>query len=46
MNCANVIAVATGIVEYYHSALFHRYGGPVVLGKKYTESILGGKWVW
>ena len=42
MNCANIIAVATGIVEYYHSALFHSYGGPVVFGKKYTESILGG----
>ena len=30
MNCANVIAVATGIVEYNYSALFHNYGGPVV----------------
>ena len=42
MNCANVIAVATGIVEYNYSTLFHNYGSSVVLGKKYTNSILGG----
>ena len=42
MNRADVIAVATGIVEYNHSTLLYTYGGPVVLGKKYTNSILGG----
>ena len=41
MNCANVIAVATGIVEYDNPA-FTLMGGPVVLGKKYTNSVLGG----
>ena len=42
MNCANVIAVATGRVENNYSALFHTHGGAVVLGKKCTNSILGG----
>ena len=42
MYCANVIAVATGIVEYNYSTLFHTYVSPVVLGKRYTNSVLGG----
>lgn len=38
---AIVIAAATGIVEYNNPALLHTHGGPVVLGKKWADSVLG-----
>ena len=41
MNRAIVIAAATGIVEYNNPALLHTHGGPVVLGKKWADSLLG-----
>ena len=40
MNRAIVIAAATGIVEYHNLALLHTHGGPVVLGKKWADSLL------
>ena len=41
VNRAIVIAAATGIVEYHNPALLHTHGGPVVLGKKWADSLLG-----
>ena len=32
---------ATDIVEYHNLALLHTHGGPVVLGKKWADSLLG-----
>ena len=41
VNRAIVIAAANGIVEYHNPALLHTHGGPVVLGKKWADSLLG-----
>ena len=41
VNRAIVISAATGIVEYNNPALLCAHGGPIELGKKWADSILG-----